>query len=261
MSTTIRSLPTALPANVGARWGSWTSFGWARLRLPSTSSPSGAGGAASQAQSRSDLHTRRLSDTDHQGERQMPRADLSKDLIHWIRAEGNDDAFEVLRSIVREQRLMGGDGHIRGGYRCVCFTEAPDSTFHQVIGRYRPFGIEVSKQWAYSEGGRPVIYQPEEEYEQLPESHRWRHVRYELDAEPPIDFSWEREWRIQTDELGLPPGEARIILPHEDWAEALEGEHFAEEEHRIDMFASVYGEEYRMLSLDPFVYSISIIDV
>ena len=122
-------------------------------------------------------------------------------------------------------------------------------------------GIEVSKQWAYSEGGRPVIYQPEEEYEQLPESHRWRHVRYELDAEPPIDFSWEREWRIQTDELGLPPGEARIIVPHEDWAEALEGEHFAEEEHRIDMFASVYGEEYRMLSLDPFVYSISIIDV
>jgi len=171
----------------------------------------------------------------------MPRVDLSNDLIHWIKGDSDEEAFEIIRQIVREQRLRGGSGHIKGRYQCVCFTEAPQTTFHDVIGRYRPFGVRVSKRWLYSEGGRPVIYQREAEFEALPESHRWRHVRYEPDCEPPVDFTWEREWRIRTDVLVLPPGEARLVLPHQEWADLLEADHLEEEEYRIRLESVAYG--------------------
>lgn len=191
----------------------------------------------------------------------MPRADLSNDLIHWVKGESNEEAFEVLRRIVSEQRLRGGTGDIKGGYQCVCFTEAPQTTFHDVIGRYRPFGIRISKRWLYSQCGRPVIYQSEDEFEGLGETHRWRHVRYEPDREPPIDFTWEREWRIQTDSLPLPPGEARLVLPHEGWADRLEADHLDEEEYRIRLEAVAYGDEWLMQAPEPFRYGYSVIHV
>lgn len=191
----------------------------------------------------------------------MPRADLANDLVHWIKGASNDDAFQTLRTIVVEHRLLGGTGHIRGNFQCVCFTEAPEETFHKVVGRYRPFGVRVSKRWLYERGGRPVIYQPDTEYEQLPDTHRWRHVRYEPDVDHPVDFTWEREWRIQTPELQLPPGEAQLILPHDSWADLLEREHLDDELDRIQMKAFAYGEEWLMEEPDPFYYAYSIIDV
>ncbi len=190
----------------------------------------------------------------------MPRADLSNDLIHWIRGASDDEAFDTMRRIVLEQRLLGGTGHIKGEYTCVCFTEAPQGTFHKVVGRYRPFGIRVSKRWAYAQSGRPVVYQTDAEFHQLPESHKWRHVRYEPNAEPPIDFSWEREWRIQADELYLPPGQARIVVPHESWALALGQEHLDNEETKIQMEAMAYGDEWLMQDPEPFCYAYSVID-
>lgn len=192
----------------------------------------------------------------------MPRADLSNDIVHWIKGASDDEAFETVRRIVREHRLLGGNGHIRGGYRCVCFTEAPQGSFHQVIGRYRPFGIRLPKRWLYARGGRPVIYQSDAEYDQLPESHKWRHVRYEPGATPPIDFSWEREWRIKTEELPLPPGEANIIVPRESWAHELIAEHQAAEEERIEFEAVAYGDEWpQYQDPEPFRYAYSVVNV
>jgi hypothetical protein len=100
----------------------------------------------------------------------MPRADLSNHLVHWIKGQSDQDAFEVLCRIVSEGRLLGGDGHIKGEFNCVCFTEAPQNTFHNIVGKYRPFGVQVSKRWLFSQGGRPVIYQPSTDYDLLPES-------------------------------------------------------------------------------------------
>jgi hypothetical protein len=95
---------------------------------------------------------------------------------------------------VYERRILGSDTKIRGSWKCVCFTEAPENTFHQVLGKYKPFGIQVPKTWLFSQGGRPVIYQAGAEYELLPEPLEWRHMRYEPNTNPPFDFSWEREW-------------------------------------------------------------------
>ena len=190
----------------------------------------------------------------------MPRSDLSNELIHWIKGDSDEEAFEVLLKIAQERRLLGGNGYIRDGYVCVCFTEAPETMFHEITGRYRPFGIRVSKRWVNSEGGRPVIYQCDSEYDQLNECNKWRHVRYEPNSDPPIDFTWEREWRIRTQELNLLPGEARIIVPDEDWADILVAEHLTHEEQRIQLEAMNYGELYSAQSPDPFYYPFSVID-
>lgn len=151
----------------------------------------------------------------------MSRSDISKELVHWTKGESYQDAFDTLMTIVMEGRLLGGNGHIKGLYDCVCFTEAPTGTFHEVVGKYKPFGIRVSKKWLYEQGGRPVIYQSDSEYDALPEQFRWRHVRYEPTLDQPVDFTWEREWRLRAEELEIGPENSRIIVPGEEWVEEL----------------------------------------
>lgn len=58
------------------------------------------------------------------------RFDISDKLIHFTGGvECVDDAFTRLRAIIREGRLIGSSRMIRGGYRCVSFTEAPFPAF------------------------------------------------------------------------------------------------------------------------------------
>lgn len=151
------------------------------------------------------------------------RPDISDKVIHFTKAATYEDALGVLLAIIGGGRLFGGTGMIRGGYRCVCFTEAP---LPAVAGglvnadsftRYSPFGLMFEKSWIYEQGGRPVIYQPDPEFYQLPEEMRWRHVRYEPATAPPIDFTWEREWRVCCDELLFSPNDAVLVVPNQEW--------------------------------------------
>ena len=67
----------------------------------------------------------------------------------FISPGGNsiNDAFTVLRTIIAERRLIAGNGMIKGGYRCVCFTEAPLMAFRRdfvsriPFTRYFQFGL------------------------------------------------------------------------------------------------------------------------
>lgn len=191
----------------------------------------------------------------------MPRADLSKHLVHWTKGADYESAFCAFRRIVFEGRIRGSSTFIRGGWTCVCFTEAPEVMFHQVSGKYKPFGVQVPKAWLFGLGGRPVIYQTDDEYELLPDELKWRHVRYEPHVDPPFDFSWEREWRIRVNELALDPLYARLILPNEMWARALIDEHEQNEGEYLELLVSEYGEEYRMYSARPFAFTYSVIGV
>jgi hypothetical protein len=92
--------------------------------------------------------------------------------------------------------------------------------------RYAPFGVIVGKRWLFDQGGRPVIYQAESEFETLPEQLRYRHVRYEPNRD--VDYSWEREWRIRTDGLALEPGETTFIVPTRGWVSRFHQEHVDE---------------------------------
>jgi hypothetical protein len=156
----------------------------------------------------------------------MIRDDLSDRLIHLTRGATIDEAAQRFLQIMDAQALHGSDGCIMGKHRCVCFSEAPIAKLSVVLGnpgahgmRYRPFGVMVSKSWLYAQGGRPVIYQAKEEYEQLPESHRHRHVTY--DPIKGVDFTWEREWRVLGESLPLEVDEATLIVPTRKWADKL----------------------------------------
>lgn len=184
------------------------------------------------------------------------RADISDKLIHFTKPADNwNEAYSRLRSIIAERCIRGGNGKIRSGNRCVCFTEAPLVSLRNGLvnpmnySRYSPFGIIIEKTWLFGQGGRPVIYQSESEYSTLPEEIRWRHVRYEPTGENPIDFTWEREWRIRCDELQILPNEAAIVVPSDDWADALVHEHEQGQDYQVEMYSLIFekclAEQYR----------------
>jgi hypothetical protein len=153
----------------------------------------------------------------------MPsRSDISDYVIHFTKSTEEADALTILLTIVGEGRLAGSNGKIKGGYQCVCFTEAPLPAVAgglvnaNSFSRYSPFGLMFRKSWVYERGARPVIYQPDQEYSSLPEELRWRHVRYEPNGTPPIDFTWEREWRLHSDELLFSPSDAVLVVPNHE---------------------------------------------
>jgi hypothetical protein len=152
----------------------------------------------------------------------MIRDDLSDKLIHLTRGPTYDDAARLFSTILAEKRLLGGTGCIKGGFRCVCFSEAPVSKLGQILAnpmahgmRYKPFGVMVDKRWLFERGGRPVIYQPDCEFALLHDDQKSRHVRYEPTNN--VDFTWEREWRICTDELSLDPDATTVVVPNRTW--------------------------------------------
>ncbi len=176
-----------------------------------------------------------------------PRPDMSDKLVHFT--SGSDhEAFQRLQRIIAERRLIGSGDNIRGGYSCVCFTEAPlTSLQHGLVNptaysRYAPFGVIFEKRWIFERGGRPVIYQPEDEFNLLSDDLRWRHVRFEPNADPPIDFTWEREWRVQCDALEFSPSVAGILVPTGRWAQRLIDSHDAEQDFQVLQYAQVLDE-------------------
>ena len=112
--------------------------------------------------------------------------------------------YDVLKEILASGTIRGSgnEGYIKGSRRAVCFSEIPLASIHQFAapmpepGRYRYYGIALSKQTVFEAGGRPVIYLPDAEGEWIPAEEKWRHVRFEHGQ---VDFTHEREWRLPGD--------------------------------------------------------------
>jgi hypothetical protein len=131
----------------------------------------------------------------------------------------------------------------------VCFSEAPlidlknGLVNEHAYSRYSPFGIMVTKKWLFALGGRPVIYQPLKEYWSLPESHRWRHVTYELrELFGETDFTWEREWRIKCDALELDERNAQVVVPSRSWSDRLIRESERDNDYEVMQYAVIFGQ-------------------
>jgi hypothetical protein len=190
------------------------------------------------------------------------RFDISDWLIHFTARGSPDEAFSRLTNIIRESRIIGSSRFIRGGYRCVCFTEAPLAAFAAQFlrrfpfSRYSPFGLMFEKRWVYERGGRPAIYEPDREFELLPEELRWRHVRYEPCGEEAIDFTWEREWRVRCDELPFTPVEAAIVVPNNEWAVALRRAHDNDQDMLVEQYAQVIDSTVAELFRDAFSWHV-----
>ena len=193
----------------------------------------------------------------------MSRLDISPYLIHFTRGETLDEAFRRFQAIVAEQRLLGTGSRIRGGYCCVCFSEAPLSSLsgglvnERYYSRYSPFGILVSKNWLFARGGRPVIYQTEDEYQLLPESLRWRHMRYDIreDVEN-VDFAWEREWRLPVAALEFDNLVATLVVLDSAWAHRLVTEHDRNEDYRVLQYTTIFDEGVAEMYREPFKWRV-----
>lgn len=133
------------------------------------------------------------------------RQDISLALIHLAGNRENSSAKAALASILREGLIRGSGnaGYIKGNKPAVCFTEMPLSALHHFVQTSRPtkhpyeyFGIALSKQSGWERGARPVVYLPDTEALWIPPEQKWRHVRFEPGD---VDFSHEREWRVEGD--------------------------------------------------------------
>lgn len=145
------------------------------------------------------------------------REDMSQSLVHWVKGSEHQ-AAETLLKILCDWELQGGTDFIKGGYRCVCFTEAPVGAFHQKYGKYQPFGLKFHKADVFELGGRPVIYQRESEFGFLAPEIQWRHVTYDpVSSDGHKDFTWEREWRLCTDKLNLAQLSVTVVVPTKKW--------------------------------------------
>jgi hypothetical protein len=180
----------------------------------------------------------------------MARHDINQNLIHFTSGATYSDAFDRLRKIINDQTLFGSNDMIRGGSNCICFSEAPLKSLPFGLvntdnySKYSPFGIMFAKSWIFSQGGRPVIYEPDNEFDKLPDSHRWRHVRYEPNSATPIDFTWEREWRIQSDALAFDSFVASVVVPDISWAEALVDNHEENVEFESFAYSQIFDENF-----------------
>ena len=103
----------------------------------------------------------------------------------------------------------------------ICFTEAPLTLLVKMFDifslytdpMYAPYGIAIKKKNIFDLGGRPVIYGSASEKMLLDPAIQWRFEEYH-----PVtrDFSWLREWRIQSERIELNPENCFIITKLKD---------------------------------------------
>ena len=151
------------------------------------------------------------------------RTDVSDWLVHFTKGDDIEAAGRI-RNILTENRLKGA-----GSPPVICFSEAPIQEFGKLFSlfkrypnpRFAPYGVLVKKCWLFSRGGRPVIYQPDSEKRLLPKELQYRHVNFDPISK---DFTWQREWRIQTESLQLERENTLFVFPDDEGAtNAAEG--------------------------------------
>ncbi len=172
----------------------------------------------------------------------LVRRDMSDLLFHFTRGKepiwhesrgyrfnSADTASHILTKILREG-FLHGSSEWTYGKNTICFTEAPIQEFNSIFSlvsiasekhhrpRYEPYGVAVNKRWLFSQGGRPVIYDHPDFKTKYPDNFLYRFCPY--DPENGIDYTWEREWRIEMKELRLDSKHTLVIVPTS--AEAFE---------------------------------------
>lgn len=137
---------------------------------------------------------------------QLPSAAM---LTHFTRRSVAGDAMDNLVSILRTGIILGSRRLVRTSRAVVCLFDAPWPELNRLLvrdnrRRYEAFGVALDKRYAFAIGARPVIYMPwPEACQMLDEEELWRVVAIDLEQTPPLDWTFEREWRI-ADQLRLP---------------------------------------------------------
>jgi hypothetical protein len=146
----------------------------------------------------------------------VPQLHYASMLTHFTRRSAGGDAMDNLVAIIRSGKIQGSTRMIRTKRAVVCLFDAPLSELNRLLvrnnrRRYEPFGIAMDKRYAFAMGARPVIYLPwPEACQMLDERELWRVVAIDLSQMPPMDWTFEREWRI-AEQLKL-PSEGAVAL-------------------------------------------------
>ena len=156
------------------------------------------------------------------------RPDLTPFLIHLTKNSASEDKYSALDNLVnmlKTGRIWGSDtkkGFIKGPNPAACFMDVPFPALKHLLNwentdednpRYEPYGVVVSKKYAYKKGCRPVLYLSNDELGRLdlPASELWRVVRLEGVEEEDINWLHEREWRAKGD-FRLPPNTVAALV-------------------------------------------------
>jgi hypothetical protein len=140
-------------------------------------------------------------------------------LTHFTRRSATGDALDNLASILRDGAIRPSLRMIPGGRAAVCLFDAPIAELGRVLTpsnrrRYEPFGVALDKRYAFRLGARPAIYLPLAEAERIiAHEELWRVAAVDFDRDPPVDWTFEREWRIR-DKLPLTAAAVAIV---ESW--------------------------------------------
>lgn len=141
------------------------------------------------------------------------RPDLSPFLVHLTKNTKKEDdysAFDNLVNILMTGEIFGSgtDGFIKGPSTASCFMDIPLGSLKYVLNeknsnpkrpRYEPFGVVVSKEYAFERGCRPVLYLSDKELRDLaiPKQELWRVVCLEKVDGTGVNWLHEREWRAK----------------------------------------------------------------
>ncbi|HXC37849.1 MAG TPA: hypothetical protein VN667_02805 [Burkholderiales bacterium] len=142
------------------------------------------------------------------------RPDLSPYLVHLTKNTNKEDeysAFDNLVSILKLGEVWGSNtkkGFVKGPNKAACFMDIPLSSLKYVLTaqnsdpekpRYEPYGVLVTKTYAYKHGCRPVMYLSTDELQAIdvPNQELWRVVRLEGVDGTTVNWIHEREWRCK----------------------------------------------------------------
>ena len=161
------------------------------------------------------------------------RDDNSGFIYHWIKAvpftrgmhEDYASAFDVLMEIIDDGCIRAGLTMEKGGHECICFTESTKRAINNDTSKYQPFGFQYSKRSIFNAGGRPAIYSPIADKDFLHQCLHWRFMPFDLSSSSGnggfgIDFTWEREWRLNEPKLYVQNAEA-IYVPNNYYRDLL----------------------------------------
>lgn len=146
-------------------------------------------------------------------------------LTHFTRRSSAGDAMDNLVAILRTGIIQGSSRMVRTQRAVVCLFDAAWPELNRLLTpdnrrRYEAFGVALDKRYAFMMGARPVIYMPwSEAREIVEEDELWRVVAIDLEQTPPVDWTFEREWRI-AEQLRLP--EQGTVALVETWRDVEE---------------------------------------
>ncbi|MFM0176499.1 hypothetical protein PQR33_45225 [Paraburkholderia sediminicola] len=150
----------------------------------------------------------------------LERPDLTPFRVHLTKKSNGATGFEHLVSILQEGAIHGSKNYperIAGPNPASCFMDVPLPSLKYVLHernsrRYRPYGVLVSKRYAYKVGCRPVLYMTREKRETLlPKDEWWRTVTLNGVTGKATNWLHEREWRAKGN-FTLPSPSLRAVF-------------------------------------------------